>query len=209
MVPTATVRTVAEITVATDLQINPTKRPGSTPGFFLTIRSMPPYLPIQPGIEGTALFGGRRKQYRYRLSRLWEPTRPTILFVMMNPSVADRQQDDRTIRRCIAFAKAWNYGQLLVGNVFAYRCTDQKRLLETEDPIGKDNDAHLLAMAASAEKIICAYGKPHPTLRTRGLAVADLYRANGHTLHTLRLSQDGTPVHPLYLPGDLEPLMWQ
>jgi hypothetical protein len=166
------------------------------------------YLPIQPGITGTALFAGARKQYRYRLTRLWDPGGATILFVMMNPSVADTKQDDRTIRRCIAFAKAWDYGQLLIGNVFAYRCTDQKRLLETTDPVGKENDAHLLAMAGLAEKIIFAYGKPHPTLRMRGLEVAHLFRAQGHTLHTLRLSLDGTPVHPLYLPGDLKPVLW-
>lgn len=166
------------------------------------------YLPIQPGIQGTALFAGARKQYRYRLTRTWDLEGKTILFVMMNPSVADTQQDDRTIRRCIAFAKEWEFGQLLIGNVFAYRCTDQKRLLETDDPIGKDNDEHLLAMAESAEKIIFAYGKPHTTLRSRGAQVAELFRANGHKLHTLRLSKDGTPVHPLYLPGNLKPILW-
>jgi hypothetical protein len=170
---------------------------------------MPLYLPIQPGIKGTALFAGARKQYRYRLTRLWDSTRPTILFVMMNPSVADSHQDDRTVRRAIAFAKSWNYGQLLVGNVFAYRCTDQKRLLGTRDPVGKENDRHLLEMAELAEMIVFAYGRPHATLRSRGLQVAEDFRAAGYKLHTLRLSKDGTPVHPLYLPGDLKPFPWK
>ena len=167
------------------------------------------YLPVAPGITSTAVFGGSRKQYRYRLTRLWDAARPSILFVMMNPSVADLDQDDRTVRRAIAFAQSWNYGQLLVGNVFAYRCTDQKRLLETPDPIGPENDAHLLSMAAECAQIIFAYGKPHASLRSRGGDVATLFRAHGHKLHILRLSQDGTPVHPLYLPGHLKPTLWK
>ena len=167
------------------------------------------YLPVAQGITSTAVFGGSRKQYRYRLTRLWDATRPSILFVMMNPSVADLDQDDRTVRRASSFAQTWNYGQLLVGNVFAYRCTDQKRLLETPDPVGPENDAHLLAMAAESAKIIFAYGKPHVSLRSRGGEVATLFRAHGHKLHILRLSQDGTPVHPLYLPGNLKPTLWK
>lgn len=170
---------------------------------------MPLYLPVAPGITSTALFGGSRKQYRYRLTRLWDSARPAILFVMMNPSVADLEQDDRTVRRAIDFAHRWNFGQLLVGNVFAYRCTDQKRLLETSDPVGPENDIHLLAMAAESAKIVFAYGKPHRMLRPRGGQVAELFRSRGYKLHVLRLSQDGTPVHPLYLPGHLKPTLWK
>ncbi len=170
---------------------------------------MPPNLPVQPGITSTAVFGGARKQYRYRLTRQWDAARPAILFVMMNPSVADLHQDDRTVRRAIDFARRWNFGQLLVGNVFAYRATDQARLLETRDPVGPENDAHLLAMAAASSKIVFAYGKPHPSLRSRGGEVAALFRTRGHALHVLRLTLDGTPMHPLYLPAALKPVEWK
>jgi hypothetical protein len=159
-------------------------------------------------VKGTAVFGGYNKQYRYRLTRTWNVNLPTVMFVLMNPSVAEADVDDRTVARCSRFAESWGAGRLLVGNTFAYRATQQKRLLETPDPIGPDNDAHLLAMAKEAETIVFAYGKPHPSLRARGLDVAAMFEAHGHKLFVLRLSQDGTPVHPLYLPADLKPFRW-
>jgi hypothetical protein len=127
---------------------------------------------------------------------------------MMNPSTADPLVDDRTVYRCRRFAEDWGFGRLLVGNTFAYRCTDQSRLLEVEDPIGPENDHHLLIMAAEATMIVFAYGTPHSRLRSRGPEVARLFNANGHALRVLRLSKTGIPVHPLYLPADLKPTLW-
>ena len=60
-------------------------------------------------------------KYRYRLSRIWDDKKPLVLFIMLNPSTADAEQDDPTIRRCIAFAKNWGYGGFMAGNLFAFR----------------------------------------------------------------------------------------
>ena len=59
------------------------------------------------------------RQYRYALWRKWADG-PQVLFVMLNPSTADESVDDPTIRRCISFAKAWGFGSLSVGNLFAF-----------------------------------------------------------------------------------------
>lgn len=84
----------------------------------------------------------------------------------MNPSTADPMVDDPTVAKCGRFARRWGYGGLLVGDTFAYRATDQARLAEIEDPVGPDNDNHLLTMAAEASLVVFAYGKPkHRTLR--------------------------------------------
>jgi hypothetical protein len=169
------------------------------------------HLPLPVGVKGTALFGGSQEQYRYRLSRVWDAKRPHALFVLMNPSTADPLFDDRTIAKCYRFAVAWGYGGIYVGNTFAYRCTDQGRLVEIADPIGPDNDVHLIAMAKTAAVVIFAYGKPkHRQLRSRGLTLARLllYQAQVKP-HILRLGKDGTPCHPLYLPESLKPVVWR
>jgi hypothetical protein len=63
-------------------------------------------------------------------------------------------------------------------------------------------------MAAQAGIIVLAYGKPHNNLRQRGRDVAGLLRRAGHPLHVLKLCKDGTPSHPLYLKGNLQPTLF-
>ncbi len=45
-------------------------------------------------------------QYRYSLSRVWDESKPYALFIGLNPSYADAEKDDRTLSRCISFAKS-------------------------------------------------------------------------------------------------------
>ena len=114
--------------------------------------------------------------------------------------------DDPTVAKCQRYARAWGYGTLWVGNTFAYRATNQKDLMHVADPVGPENDTWLLRMAAEAGMIVLAYGKPHLQLRSRGQAVAKLLRGAGYELHALKLCNDGTPSHPLYLKGTLRPI---
>jgi hypothetical protein len=156
-----------------------------------------------------AVFGGSDGEYRYTLERLWDASLPTVMFLMMNPSTASNDGDDPTVAKCTRYAEKWGFGELLVGNAFAYRTTDQRRLMVVADPIGPDNDIHLKAMAQRSSMIVFAYGKPNPSLRYRGPAVASMLSDGGkRPIHFLKLCKDGTPSHPLYLLGDLKPTLW-
>ena len=167
------------------------------------------FIPLPLWVKGAAVFGGANQEYRYELIRIWDESLPIVLFVMMNPSVANISADDLTVAKCRRYAEDWGFGTLLVGNTFAYRATDQRALLSVSDPIGPQNDRHLVAMAEIARLIVFAYGQPHKSLRARGLAVARRLSKNGtRPLHALELSQDGTPKHPLYLKGSLKPTLW-
>ena len=144
------------------------------------------------------------QQYRYQLREIWDASKPLVLWVLMNPSVACTDHADPTLRKTGTFARAWGYGGQLVGNVHAYRATDKRRLLAVADPVGPTNDRLILEMAAEVTTIVLAYGQPPKALRARGAAVVALLRDHPGLCH-LRLSQDGTPVHPLYLPSTLRP----
>lgn len=144
-------------------------------------------------------------KYRYRLSRVWGEGPERRVFVMLNPSTADAEHDDPTIRRCIAFAQAWGDSGLEVVNLFALRATDPRELKKAGaiHAIGPENDAHLLAATAMAGDrwVIAAWGTGG-TLYGRDKQVRRLLAGR---LAYLRLTKDGHPAHPLRLPKHLEP----
>ncbi|MEI6077846.1 MAG: DUF1643 domain-containing protein [Verrucomicrobiota bacterium] len=157
-----------------------------------------------PDSKVTARFS-KCGQYRYELAEIWDDTKPLVLWILMNPSVACLDYSDPTLRRTGNFSRAWGYGGQLVGNVHAYRATDKNRLLAIPDPVGPENDKSILSMARRAKIVILAYGAPPKKLKHRGPEVASLL-AKHRGLSFLKLSKDGvTPIHPLYLPSDLVP----
>lgn len=135
--------------------------------------------------------------YRYRLERTWSDG-PKVAFIMLNPSTADAEKDDPTIRRCVSFAKSWGFGGLIVGNLFALRATDPMTLYEDAEPIGTDNDAHLRAIALCSERIVCAWGT-HGRLYDRARHVIELLKLAHDDLFALTVTAKGQPGHPLYV----------
>jgi len=141
------------------------------------------------------------RTYRYRLWRTWDASKPTLAWVMLNPSTANETGDDPTIRRCIGFAKDWGFGGVKVANLFALRATDPDELREHPNPVGPWNDDVLQAVADEAETIVCGWGA-NGSLMKRGRTVAAMLDAD---LHALDTTKDGHPAHPLYHPSDTEP----
>jgi hypothetical protein len=58
--------------------------------------------------------------YRWSLTRDWG-NGERLCWVMLNPSTADHNIDDPTIRRVIHFTKAWGYTGFTVVNLYPYR----------------------------------------------------------------------------------------
>lgn len=169
-------------------------------------------LPLPPGVTGRALFGGGRNEYRYRAEYkfvdLLSPAEHDrkLLVIMMNPSVADEQTFDQTVAKCWRTSIRLGFYSMLIGNVFAYRATDQSVLGTVADPIGPENDCHLHEMAKTAELVVLAYGTPViASLRSRGTEVALSLQKSGFALHTFGVSESGRPSHPLYLKEPLAP----
>ena len=141
------------------------------------------------------------KIYRYTLSRTWDSTKPTVLFIGLNPSIADENIDDPTITRCINFAKDWGYGTLLMANLFAFRITYPKEIYLIDDPIGKDNDHYILECVKQSDLIIACWGN-NGTYMDREKIIKELVP----NLYCLQKNKNGTPHHPLRLPRDINPI---
>jgi hypothetical protein len=85
-----------------------------------------------PGVKSAALFS-ESQMFRYWLTRTWDETLPTVAFIGLNPSVADLERDDNTVRKCQQFARNWGYGRLLMLNIYAYRATDPRNMWRAMD----------------------------------------------------------------------------
>jgi hypothetical protein len=144
-------------------------------------------------ILGSAVFS-KCGRYRYVLRRTWNESGPTVLIIGLNPSTADAECDDPTIRRCIGFARDWGYGSLLVGNLFAYRATHPRVLKSVADPIGPRNDSWLRNLVRQADFVVAAWGI-HGSLHSRDMQVL----AAVSDVHCLGVTKAGYPRHPLYL----------
>ena len=144
------------------------------------------------------------KKYRYSLSRIWNENEETVTFVCLNPSTADADKDDPTIRRCINFSKDWGCGGLYMVNLFAFRATDPNDMKQAVDPIGPDNNMWLREIAFKSNIIIAGWGNDG-AFKNRDSEVKN-FLAQIKKLQYLKLTKQGHPWHPLYLKKNLTPI---
>lgn len=142
-------------------------------------------------------------KYRYALGRQFKHGVGICVFVMLNPSTADANIDDPTIRRCMNYAHDWGFGRLVVVNIFAWRSTNPKVLKKLADAIGPQNDGVVMREVSKAQRVICAWGA-HGDLYRRGRAVLATLQNACRPEH-LGLTKSGQPKHPLYLKADAVP----
>lgn len=148
--------------------------------------------------------------YRYSLWRtiqpmLGEQLSGDCVWIGLNPSTADHLKLDNTTRRCLDWSRKWGCSRYVMLNAFAFRATRPQDMFKADDPIGTENDEHLIRFVRSAKIIIAAWGGNCDSLRQK--AVCKLL---GVRLECLGLNGDGTPKHPLYVAGATERrLFWE
>lgn len=135
------------------------------------------------------------RTYRYRLWRAWSPG-PRMLFVLLNPSTADADVDDQTVRRCVGYARRAEMGGVELVNLFAYRATDPRELLLVEDPVGPHNDRIIAGTVQGASGPVVAAWSEHGhrhRWRVRQLLEGPLA---GVAVQCIGTVANGHPRHP-------------
>lgn len=144
--------------------------------------------------------------YRYELRRqIPQPVRwiKRGCFLMLNPSTADAETDDPTIRRCIGFGESFGWTELIVLNLFAFRATDPRDLLSAKDPIGDLNDDTIRCLEPGTQ-VIAAWGA-HKLAQKRA---EDVLKILDRPVYALGATKSGAPRHPLYLKNSATPQLW-
>lgn len=143
------------------------------------------------------------KNYRYALWRFWGHGK-RMMYIGLNPSTATHLKLDPTITRCVTNARKWGYGGMFMLNLFAFRATDPREMRIQLEPNGAQNNRFLLEYASECDLIIAAWGN-HGTHLNRAREVLALFKRRKIRLMCLGTNANGTPKHPLYLPGDTIP----
>lgn len=167
-----------------------------------------------------AMFSGDRT-YRWKLWRRWDPAKPELAVIGLNPSTADETNDDATVRRCLGFARDWGYGRLLMLNLFPYRAKSPITLAGwySDRVIGPNprldslagNAKHIMGegirVQAAGGAILAAWGS-HGALLGQCDNLAALMDSQGLRVACLGLTRAGEPKHPLYLRADTKPIAY-
>lgn len=130
--------------------------------------------------------------------------------VVLNPSTADAEQEDPTVRRMMGFARSWGCGGLYVVNIFAFRATDPRVMLTCDEPTGgRRNDEAIMDCAQQSVKVIACWGA-HGAYLDRGMEVRDRLLSADVPLECFGFTKGGHPKHPLYVRGEtrLLPVSW-
>jgi hypothetical protein len=164
-----------------------------------------------PSLVKAAFFSPDR-HYRYWLTRHWGLGKRVLCFVLLNPSTATEEMDDPTIRLCIGWAKRLGFDGMCVVNLFAIRSPSpawvRSEARRGEDIVGPDNDFHTVKMCKAAAMVICAWGN-NGSLQGRADHIKLLLKKAGVKPYCLKLSGERHPVHPLYQPYSLTPILME
>lgn len=156
-----------------------------------------------------ALFSDCRR-YRYALWRIWTTNKAPLVVIGLNPSTADEAANDPTIARLLNRATLLDAGGLIMLNLYAWRSPDPRELGRTSWPVQPqgtgENDEMISQVAQSTGRVLCGWGNNAEPDRAH--VVVRMLLDLDVELLALKLTAEGQPQHPLYLPYALTPKRW-
>lgn len=146
--------------------------------------------------------------YRWSLTRNWGGSESkTVCWIMLNPSTADGETDDPTLRSIIKRTQAWGYGALVVVNRFPLRTpfprTCKKWAKNAPADVMIHNSMVINAQMRKAKFVVAAWGAADWLPEEPGVS----------GLYCIGANADGSPKHPLargkhHVPTSMEPQPW-
>lgn len=153
--------------------------------------------------------------YRYRLDRHVQDEGKVFAYFGINPSTADADLDDATVRKWKGFTLRNGGRKFIVGNVFSFRATNVNDLdaanrmhIKVQGP---EHDLYLAQIIAEADVLVACWGnslKVDRNLRPLVKNLLSTLLASGKMVYHFGLTQSADPKHPLMLSYDTPLLPW-
>lgn len=138
---------------------------------------------------------------RYR-HLLWRKGYNPLVFVMLNPSIANAHENDHTLRSCLRIAKHNRFDGVVVANLHDLISTDAK-VIKTHTNTTSILANHYIEEAAHIGSfVVCAWGNGG-VIRRRGEYVRHMLRGMGVQMKCFNITKLDQPEHPLYQRTDV------
>lgn len=158
----------------------------------------------EPTIDKGATFS-KNREYRYSLWRIWDKELPLVMFIGLNPSTANEDENDATIRSVERISKSNGYGGFYMMNCFAYVATDPKLLKHNPFTDEWNNDT-LSVTASKCKDVIFAWGNFEIIKKLgRDKELSEMFP----NAKCLCVNKNGSPKHPLYCKSDTKFVNWK
>jgi len=144
------------------------------------------------------------RKYRYNLWRIWDESKPYVMFIGLNPSTANETEPDPTIKSVIRIATNNGYGGVFMMNCFPLVSSDPIALYEfyaTEifHSHFLTNNVRLKQVSERCESVVAAWGNFDIVKDTeRDKQLMDMFP----DMMALKINKNGSPKHPLYCKSD-------
>jgi len=135
---------------------------------------------------------GQDRKYRYCLWRIWDLSKPRVMFIGLNPSTADDKRNDNTITKVMKIAKHNGFGGVYMMNLFPY-VTPYPSTLYINDEANVINDEWLEKIYDKCKSVVFCWGNFREAI-DRSVEVMKIF------VHPkcLAKNKNGSPKHPLY-----------
>jgi hypothetical protein len=151
-------------------------------------------------IESTAEFNAERTA-RFSLWRIWDRSKPLVMFIGLNPSTANETDNDPTIKRVIAIAAHNGYGGICMANCWSFISTNPDDLIPFAVNLHDTwrEDIVLKQLAAKCQDVVFAWGNFKIVKETgRDKEIMQMF-PRAYALH---INKNGSPKHPLFCRAD-------
>lgn len=144
------------------------------------------------------------REYRFALWRIWDESKPLVMFIGLNPSTANETEPDQTIKSVTRISKNLGYGGFYMMNCFPYVSTNPNDLIDHDKTVYSQqqffiNNQKLKEVSDKCKDIVFAWGK-FKVLQKRSLELIKMFP---HA-KALILNKDNSPRHPLYVKSDCQ-----
>lgn len=133
-------------------------------------------------------------KYRFALWRIWDDQKPKLMLIGLNPSKADGETDDPTIRRIRGLSESNGYGGFYMTNLFPF-ITEYPEKLEYDLESLHKNDFALKLAKVYCEDVCYCWGAFLQAER-RATEIKVMFPE----ALCFGKNKNGSPKHPLYLP---------